>query len=391
MNNNAEAAQDERSVVAGRPGYGKRKRALIAFAGVLGLCALGAAIWAIFFAGATVSTDNAYTAVEVAEITPLVNGPVKAVTVVDTQAVHANDILVVLDDTDAKIAVAQAQADLDRARRQVRQLVRNDTNFSGQMELHDAEIHSAQSAVEKARAAFDKASLDERRRQNLVGGGSVSEQEFNDAQTDLREASATLQQAQASVRVARAALIATGGARQSNAALFIDSTVDTNPAVLTAAARLQQARVNLARTVLRAPIDGIITQRAVNIGQQVQAGTRLMSIVPISQIYVDANFKEVQLRNVRPGQPVRLTSDLYGSGVVYEGRVEGFDGGSGSALSVIPAQNATGNWIKVVQRLPVRIRMNPDQLTRHPLRIGLSMEATVDLRASNGAAPAIRK
>jgi membrane fusion protein (multidrug efflux system) len=382
MNNEPETTKDDYTAKATVPKAAKRKRALIAFGGLVGVCALGVAIWAIFFAGKSVSTDNAYTAVEVAEITPLVNGPVKEVRVVDTQAVHTNDILVVLDDTDAKIAVAQAEADLDQARRRVSQIMRNDANFSGQMDLHDAEIRSAESTVEKARAAYDKAALDEKRRSKLVIGGSVSAQEFNDSQTNLREASAALEQAEAGVRVARAALAATGGARQSNAALFVDSTVDTNPAVLAAAARLDQARVNLARTVLRAPIDGIITQRSVDIGQQVQAGTRLMSIVPIAQIYVDANFKEVQLRKVQPGQRVRLTSDLYGSSVVYDGRVQGFEGGSGSALSIIPAQNATGNWIKVVQRLPVRIEMNPDQLVKHPLRIGLSMEVTVDLAKS---------
>jgi membrane fusion protein (multidrug efflux system) len=380
MNDAAQVTREERQMNT-RTRQQKRRRALGVFAAVLGLCVLASASWEIFFAGRTVSTDNAYTAVEVAEITPLVNGPVKEVRVVDTQAVHANDVLVVLDDTDARIAVAQAQAGLDEARRQVRQVMRNDINFSGQVDLHGAEIRSAESAVDKARAAFDKASLDEKRRLNLVGGGSVSEQEFNDSQTNLREATATLQQAEASVRVARAALVATNGARQSNAALFVDSTVDDNPMVVAAAARLDQARVNLARTVLRAPLDGIVTQRTVDIGQQVQAGTRLMSIVPITQIYVDANFKEVQLRNVKPGQAVRLTSDLYGGKVVYDGRVQGFEGGSGSALSIIPAQNATGNWIKVVQRLPVRIRLDPDQLTRHPLRIGLSMEASVDVTA----------
>lgn len=361
-----------------------RKRAFFILGGAIAVCALGAAAWLTFFSGKSVSTDNAYTAVEVAQITPLVSGPVKQVNVVDTQPVRAGDVLVVLDDTDAKIAVSQAGAELDRARRQVRQVMRNDINFAGQVEQHGAEIRSAESAVVKAQADFEKASLDEKRRQNLVDGGSVSAQEFTDSQTHLRDASATLDQAKAMVVAARAALEATGGARQSNAALFSDSTVETNPTVVAAAAHLEQARVNLSRTVLRAPVDGIVTQRSVAIGQQVQAGTRLMSIVPIKQIYVDANFKEVQLGKVRPGQRVRLTSDLYGGDVLYNGQVVGFEGGTGSALSVIPAQNATGNWIKVVQRLPVRIRLDPQELTQHPLRIGLSMEATVDV---TGAAP----
>ena len=391
MSDAVENTQAKHETGAAAAGNGRRKRAFTVLAGAIALSAVATAGWMIFFAGKSVSTDNAYTAVEVAQITPLVNGPVKQVNVVDTQPVHAGDVLVVLDDTDARIAVAQAEAELDHAQRQVLQVMHNDVNLAGQMDLHDAEIRSAESDVAKAQATFDKASLDEKRRHNLVDGGSVSAQEFSDSQTTLREATAALQQAQARVNIAHAALTAAGGARQSNAALFADSTVDTNPTVRTAAARLQQARVNLERTVLRAPIDGIVTQRAVDMGQQVQAGTRLMSVVPINQIYVDANFKEVQLSKVRPGQRVRLTSDLYGDDVVYDGRVEGFEGGTGSALSVIPAQNATGNWIKVVQRLPVRIRLDPAQLSEHPLRIGLSMDVTVDLASSAAAGASTRE
>ena len=146
-----------------------------------------------------------------------------------------------------------------------------------------------------------------------------------------------------------------------------------------ARAKLDQAKVDLARAVIRAPVDGVIDQRHVAVGQRVQAGVPVMVVVPVDSIYVDANLKEVQLGRVRPGQPVRLTSDLYGSGVVYHGHVAGFAGGTGSAFAAIPAQNATGNWIKVVQRLPVRIRLDPAELRAHPLRVGLSMHATIDL------------
>jgi membrane fusion protein (multidrug efflux system) len=205
---------------------------------------------------------------------------------------------------------------------------------------------------------------------------------LTDAETRLREAQAALQQAKARINASTAASRAALGARRANAALIGGITgdaVDNHPDVLAAAARLSQARVNHERSVIRAPVDGIVTQRSVEVGQQVSAGMRLASVVPIAQIHVDANFKEGQLREVRPGQRVRLTSDLYGSGVVYDGWIDGIAGGSGSAFAAIPAQNATGNWIKVVQRLPVRIRLNPDQLARHPLRVGLSMTATVDL------------
>jgi membrane fusion protein (multidrug efflux system) len=352
---------------------------LIVFVGVPVLAGAGYAAWLALVAGRTVSTDDAYTAVEVAEVTPLVAGPVKQVLVVNTQAVHTGDVLVELDDTDAGIAVAQAQSDLERARRQVRELMAKDTALTGQLSLREAQIHGAESEVARAQARYDKAVLDEKRRHNLVEDGAVSAQDYTDAQTELREAGAALRQAQAGLKAAGAASASAQGERQANEVLFVDATVETNPIVSSARARLKQARVNLRRMVLRAPVDGIVTQRAVDVGQHVQAGTRLMNIVPIQQIYVDANFKEGQLRSVRPGQKARVISDLYGGGVVYDGWVEGFEGGSGSALAVIPAQNATGNWIKVVQRLPVRIRLDPAQLRRHPLRIGLSMEASIDV------------
>ncbi|MHC6224676.1 HlyD family efflux transporter periplasmic adaptor subunit [Pseudomonas sp. X10] len=357
----------------------KRKRLVLIV--TTGLVAIGVlyGAWELLFAGKSVTTDNAYTAAEVAQITPLVAGPVKEVKVSDTHSVKTGDVLVVIDDTDAKIAVAQAEADLARTQRQVRQLMGNDQSLAGQVSLRAAEIATARSDLTRATAAYEKAVIDERRRQNLVEEGAVSKEELTNAQTQLREARAALEQANARVRAAEAAREAASGARTANSALIADSTVEDNPAVLMAKAKLNQARVNLERTVLRAPFDGVVAQRSVETGQQVQAGMRLMTIVPVDRIYVDANFKEGQLQKVRPGQHVELTSDLYGSDVVYKGRVEGFAGGSGSAFAAIPAQNATGNWIKVVQRLPVRIRLEPEQLKQHPLRVGLSMEATVDL------------
>lgn len=359
-----------------------RKKMLLTLGGALVLIAVFYGVWLIFFAGATVSTDDAYTAVEVADVTPLVSGPVKEVKVVNTQAVHKGQVLVILDDTDARIAVERAEADLRRARRQVRQIMAKDTALAGQYALRKAQIRGAEHEVAKARAVYEKAVLDEKRRRSLVDGGAVSTQDFTNAQAALREAKAAFGQAEANLKAARAASVSARGSQQANEALFLDSTVETNPIVVAAKARLRQARVNLDRTVIRAPVGGIVTQRAVDVGQHVQVGVRLMNIVPIQQIYVEANFKESQLRNVRPGQKARLTSDLYGDDVVYDGWVEGFEGGTGSALSIIPAQNATGNWIKVVQRLPVRIHLDPEQLKKHPLRIGLSMEATVDMTTS---------
>lgn len=357
----------------------RRKRWLATYAVVLLLLAGACAAWRVFFAVDSVSTDNAYTAVEVVQITPLVSGPVKKVNVVDTQAVHAGDVLVVLDDTDTRLALLQAEAQLARAKQQVRQLWANDLSLAGQVDLRGAERRAAEADLAKAQAEFDKANTDAKRRRNLVEEGAVSRQDLTDAETRLRAAQATMSQADARINASKAASMAAIGARQANAALVGDSEVDKHPDVLAAAARLTQARVNQERTVIRAPVDGIITQRAVDVGHQVSAGTRLMSVVPVAQIHVDANFKEAQLRDVRQGQPVRLTSDLYGKDVVYDGWIDGVAGGSGAAFAAIPAQNATGNWIKVVQRLPVRIRMDPRQLAMHPLRVGLSMTVTVGL------------
>jgi membrane fusion protein (multidrug efflux system) len=360
----------------------KRRQMLAILGGTVGVIALIYGAWTWLFSGSSVSTDNAYTAVEVAQITPLIGGPVVSVEVIDSQLVRAGDVLLRLDETDNRIAVDNAAADLARARRRVLQLVATDVSLKGQSDVRSQEIRSAKADRERARATLDKAILDEKRRRNLVDGGAVSEQELSNAETDLREARAAIEQADARVRVAEAAQAAAEGARLANHALIADSTVETNPEVLVAAARLRQAEVNLARTVIRAPVAGVVTQRAVDVGQQVQPGTRLMSVVPVDSLHVDANFKEGELRDVRLGQHVTLTSDLYGNDIVYEGRVEGVAGGTGAAFAAIPAQNATGNWIKVVQRLPVRVQLDRQQLADHPLRVGLSMKVTVDLSPS---------
>jgi membrane fusion protein (multidrug efflux system) len=344
-----------------------------------GLVACAYAGWKFFFAGNFVTTENAYTAAESAQITPLIAGPVKEVRVSDTQFVKAGDVLVVLDDTDAQLNVAQALSEVARTERHVRELLGNDVNYAGQIDLRSAQIAAARSDLSRFTASYDKALVDERRRHNLAAVGAISQEELTNAQTRLREAQAALGQAKASIRVAEAAYEAAKGARQANLALVEDGSLNSNPAVLTARAKLGQAKVNLERTVLRAPFDGVIAQRVVEIGQQVQLGARLMTVVPIDKIYVDANFKEGQLQRVHPGQSVELTADIYGDNVIYKGVVVGFAGGSGSAFSAIPAQNATGNWIKVVQRLPVRISLDREQIMQHPLRVGLSMQVSVDV------------
>lgn len=300
-----------------------RKRALLFTALAAGVAVAAAGAWAYWdlVGSRYVSTDDAYAEANVASVTSQIAGRVAAVKVVNSQHVKKGDVLVVIDNTDAKLALSQAQADLARA----------------------------QSLVAAKLADVDRTAIDLQRREALVASGAVSGDELTAAKDAARDAHAAL-------NVARAAVALTQ-------------------------ARVDQAKVDLGRTVIRAPVDGVVARRQVQLGEYVQPSTPLLSVVPVSQIYVDANFKENQLAEVRPGQKVDLTSDLYGRDVVFHGVVEGFSGGTGAAFALIPAQNATGNWIKVVQRLPVRVRLNPAELARHPLRVGLSMDATVDLRS----------
>ena len=272
-----------------------------------------------------VKTDDAYTAAEVALVTAQVDGPVAQVNVVDSQEVKRGDVLVVIDDTDARLALRQAQADLARANAQ----------------------------VISATADLKRTGIDLQRRQALVASGSVSGDELTRVINGASDAGAALNAAHAAVALAQA--------------------------------RVDKAGVDLARTVVRSPVDGIIARRQVQLGQRVQPATPLLSVAPVREMYVNANFKEVQLKKVRAGQQVELVADLYGHKVVYHGVISGFNGGTGAAFALIPAQNATGNWIKVVQRLPVRIALDPNELVAHPLRVGLSVDAKIDLRSGPSA------
>jgi membrane fusion protein (multidrug efflux system) len=230
-----------------------------------------------------------------------------------------------------------------------------------------------------AQSELDKARIDLQRRQAVASTGAVSQDEVTSTRTAYNNATAALRAAEAARAQSAAARNVAIGDRDANRALIANTTVDNNPEVLAARAALEQARVNLSRTVIRAAIDGVVTQRQVQVGQRVQPGAMLMTVVPVQAAYVNANFKEVELKQVKPGQPVKLTSDLYGEDVVFHGRVAGFSGGTGAAFALVPAQNATGNWIKVVQRLPTRIALNPRELAAHPLRVGLSMNVDVNV------------
>ena len=358
----------------------RRNKLLIALGGVVGVASLTSGAYWFLYGSHFVSTDNAYAAVEIAQVTPEVGGTIREVRVTDTQTVSAGDILVVIDPTDARLALAQADAELGRAIRRVKGYVATDRGLAAQIAAREAEEKRAAAQLASAEADFDRAKIDLQRREALAKSGSVSGDELTKAQNAFAAAEANLAASRAASEQARANRAAAIGNKAANAALIAESTVETNPEVALAKARRDQAAIDLERTVVRAPVDGVVAKRQVQIGQRVQAGTPLLAVVPVQQMHVDANFKEVQLENVRVGQPVTLEADIYGSAVLYHGTVEGFSGGSGAAFAAIPAQNATGNWIKVVQRLPVRIKLDPAELEAHPLKVGLSMTARIDTR-----------
>ncbi|GFM29404.1 HlyD family efflux transporter periplasmic adaptor subunit [Novosphingobium sp. PY1] len=357
----------------------KRKRLFAALACGIAIIGGGAYAYDTLVASKHAVTDNAYVGADVAQVTSQIAGPVSAVLVEDTQQVHRGDVLVRLDDTDARIAVARAEADLARAMRKVQGIQATDTGLNAQISARAADAARADAEMAAAKASFDKAQIDLDRRQSLVASGAVSADEVTAVRNALNNAQAGLRAAQASRAQADAAREAAIGERNANRALIANVTVDNNPEVLAARAELDQARVNLERTVIRAPIDGVVSKRQVQVGQRVQPGAMLMVVVPVQAAYVDANFKEVELAHVHPGQTAELTSDLYGEKVVYHGKVVGFSGGTGAAFAIVPAQNATGNWIKVVQRLPVRIKLDAKELAAHPLRVGLSMNVDVNV------------
>ena len=318
------------------------------------------------------STDNAYVQGNVVQITPQVGGTVTALFADDTDFVKVGQPLVQLDPADAKVALDQAEANLAQAVRQVRTLYANNTTLSAQVAVREADI--ARAKTDLARATDDL-----NRRQSLVGNGAVSKEELNHAQSQVAAAQNALSAAQAGVTAAREQLA-------SNQTLTEGTRIDSHPSVLVAAAKVREAYLAVHRAALPAPVDGYVAKRSVQLGQRVAAGAPLMSIIPLQQLWVDANFKEVQLRHIRIGQPVKLTADLYGKKVEYTGTVAGLGAGTGAAFALLPAQNATGNWIKVVQRVPVRVELDPKQLAENPLRVGLSMEATVNISEQSGKA-----
>ena len=365
-----------------------RRRLFGLLGAALLVAALGYILYDVLVLSHSVSTDDAYVAADVAQITAQVNGRVLEVRAQDTQAVKAGDVLVVTDPADVKLALAQAEADYGRAERRVQQYLANDQASAAQITARNADIARAKAQLSAAQSDLERTALDLKRREALSASGAVSGEELSTAKNAYQTAVANLEATRAAGAQVVAARTVAQGQLAASQALTAGAKIDDNPEVQSAKAAIGVAKLNLSRTVLRAPFDGVVALRQVQIGQRVGIGAELMTVVPISQVYVNANFKEVQLRKVEIGQPAQLTADRYGKGVVFHGRVAGLSGGTGSAFALIPAQNATGNWIKVVQRLPVRISLDPGELQRRPLRVGLSMDVKVDVDQPGAPHPA---
>src|SRR5437868_1765663 len=334
----------------------RRRTWLAALAGALGVVAVLAALSWWLYASRYQSTDDAYVAGDLVSVMPQVSGTVVAIAADETDLVYAGQELVRLDATDARIALADAEQQLARTVRQTRTVFDNRDQLAA--------------VVGHGRADLDRALADYDRRKDVAATGAVASEEPGHARDALS--------------AARDALRAADKNLAASAALAGRSGIADNPDVQAAATVVERAWLALQRTSVRAPVTGYVARRSVQLGERIAPGGPLMAIVPLERLRVDANFREVQLKHMRIGQPVTLIADLYGARVEYRGTVAGLGLGTGAAFALLPAQNATGNWIKVVQRVPVRIALDPRQLAAHPLRIGLSMHATVDVRDDSG-------
>jgi membrane fusion protein (multidrug efflux system) len=335
---------------------GTRRRALI---GVAAIVLLGGIVWGAYwllYARYFQSTDDAYVGGDIVAVTARDPGTVLALHADNTQWVTRGQLLVELDPANAKIALQSAEADLGHTVRQVSALF--------------AKADELRAVIAQAHVQLAQAQADYARRAQAVKDGAVSQEDLTHALDALANA--------------KNAVSATQSQLEQTLSQTRGTTVATNPDVLAAEARLRNAMLTLDHMRITAPVDGSVAQRSVQLGEQIAAGTPLMAVVPLNDAWIDANFKEVQLSRMRIGQPVKVTADMYGGGVTFHGRVVGLSAGSGAAFALLPPQNATGNWIKIVQRVPVRIALDPKELKDHPLRVGLSVSASVDVRDQSG-------
>jgi membrane fusion protein (multidrug efflux system) len=339
----------------GRHRTDNRRNLLIGLGAVVIVAAIGYALYYFLYAAHFEGTDDAYVGGDIVSITSRENATVLALHADNTQGVRRGQLLIELEPIKAKVAMDAAVADLARTVRGVR------TDFS--------KVNQARAQLNAAQIALGQAGSDYRRRASA--GNAVSAEELAHAREGVSGAQAQVAVAQSSLAQALSSVQGTSAAR--------------NPDVLAAIARLRAAAIVLEHMSLYAPVDGVVAQRTVQLGQQIAPGTPLMAVVPLQSVWVDANFKEGQLTNMRIGQPVAVTADIYGGGVTYHGKVVGLGAGSGSAFALLPPQNASGNWIKIVQRVPVRIALDPKELRDHPLRVGLSVDVSVDISDTSGS------
>ena len=347
-----------------------RRRGLTLIAAAVALAAIGWGAWHWANGRHMETTDNAYVAGNVVQITPQVGGTVVSIGADDTDYVKAGQLLVKLDPADARVALEQAEAQLAQTVREVRTLFANNSTLKAQVSLRSADLARAQ--AETARLQDDVA-----RRAPLMASGAVGKEEFQHANAQVTSAKSTVAAAQAAVVAAQEQLAASQTQTEG-------TSIEQHPNVQRASARVREAYLAVQRAQLVAPLDGHVAKRGVQVGQRVQAGAPLMTLVALNDLWVDANFKESQLQSLRIGQPAELEADVYGTKVKYHGTVTGLGAGTGAAFALLPAQNATGNWIKVVQRVPVRIALDAKQVAEHPLRVGLSMEVKVDTADQSG-------
>jgi membrane fusion protein (multidrug efflux system) len=329
---------------------------------ILGAIILVAAIvfgvWYVLASRWYEGTDDAYVNGNIVQITPQITGTVVSIGADDGDLVNKGDVLVKLDKADADVALEHAAANLANTVRKVRGLY--------------STVSGAQADVAVRQTALQKAKADYERRVNLASSGAISAEELSHAQDALTAAESSLTTAEQQLL--------------TNRVLVDDTIVKSHPDVKAAAAEYRAAYLSEVRTTMLAPVTGYVAKRSVQVGQRVQPGAALMAVVPLHEIWIDANFKETQLNHMRIGQPVEVTSDVYGHAVKYGGRVLELGVGTGGAFALLPAQNATGNWIKIVQRIPVRVVFtDPRQLDQHPLRIGMSLDTRVDLHDDSGA------
>ncbi|HEX5391894.1 MAG TPA: HlyD family efflux transporter periplasmic adaptor subunit, partial [Rhodocyclaceae bacterium] len=348
----------------------KRRRALKILTFVLlAIALLALTYWAIW--GSTrVSTDNAYVGGNVTQISPQVAGQVVAVLADDTDLVEAGQVLVRLDEADARSQLEEAAANLADAVRAVRGLYASSSQSKAAVSARTSDLAKAEAALRQAEADFA-------RRESLYRDKFISSEALQTARTALQSARAARDTAAADVNQARNQQLGTEG-------LVDNTSLESHPRVVAAAAKVREAYLALARTTVRSPVRGHVAKRAVRVGERVAVGTPLMAVIPDEQMWVEANFKESELADMHVGQPVKLAADMYGGSVEYSGTIAGLASGTGAVFAALPPQNASGNWIKVVQRLPVRIKLDEAQLKEHPLRVGLSMRATVNISDRSG-------